>query len=61
MDPDVWTVTCPYCFESMETWVDPATSGSFVQDCEVCCQPWQVFVERDEDGALAHVDVDRAQ
>ena len=53
-------VTCPYCFESMEVYIDPATAGSFVQDCEVCCHPWQVWVSRDEDGAPL-VSVDRAQ
>jgi hypothetical protein len=31
-----------------------------VQDCDVCCRPWQLFVERDEDGRL-YVGVERAQ
>ena len=25
--------------------------GSFVQDCEVCCNPWLVRVTRTRDGA----------
>lgn len=53
-------VQCPYCFEVLELYVDPDTSGSFVQDCDVCCRPWQVHVSRDEDGELV-VHVDRAQ
>ncbi len=53
-------VVCPYCSEEVEIYVDPDTAGSFVQDCEVCCHPWQLSVERDEDGAL-HVGVMRAQ
>ncbi len=57
---DVAQVQCPYCFESMELLVDPETKGSMVQDCEVCCRPWQVYVSRDEDGRL-RVDVERAQ
>ena len=57
---DVAQVQCPYCFESMELQVDPETKGSLVQDCEVCCRPWQVYVSRDEDGRL-RVDVERAQ
>lgn len=43
-------VVCPYCGESVEIFLDPETSGSLVQDCEVCCRPWQVFVAWDEDG-----------
>jgi hypothetical protein len=50
-------VVCPYCGESVEISVDPS-GGSFqqyVEDCEVCCNPWQVSV-RFVDGA-ARVDV----
>jgi hypothetical protein len=32
--------------------------GTFVQDCEVCCNPWRVRVQR-EDGER-YVSVDRA-
>ena len=46
-------VTCPYCGEEIEIFVEPDVHGSFVQDCEVCCNPWLVRVEagEDEDGA----------
>jgi hypothetical protein len=39
-------VVCPYCSEAVEISVDPG-GGSFqqyVEDCEVCCNPWQVSV-----------------
>jgi hypothetical protein len=39
-------VVCPYCSESVTISVDPG-GGSFqqyVEDCEVCCNPWQVSV-----------------
>jgi hypothetical protein len=45
-------LTCPYCGEDVELDID-ATGGSrqrFVQDCPVCCQPWQVEVMEDRDG-----------
>jgi len=32
--------------------------GAFVQDCEVCCNPWTVRVERD--GGERYVSVTRA-
>jgi hypothetical protein len=47
-------VTCPYCGESMAISVDP-TGGSdqvYVEDCQVCCQPWQVHVHVLESGAV---------
>jgi len=48
MDEDSFDVTCPYCGEQVEIYVEPDVSGSFVQDCEVCCNPWRVRVVRDE-------------
>ena len=57
---DVSLVHCPYCFEAIELYVDPETEGSMVQDCDVCCRPWQLRVSRDEDGMLV-VGVEPAQ
>ena len=37
-------VTCPYCGEEGAIVVEPDVQGSLVQDCEVCCNPWQVRV-----------------
>ena len=41
---DQFYVTCPYCGEQVEIYVEPDVRGSFVQDCEVCCNPWNVSV-----------------
>jgi cysteine-rich CPXCG protein len=45
---DTFLVTCPYCGENVEIYVEPEVRGSFVQDCEVCCNPWRVRVWREE-------------
>ena len=39
-------VTCPYCRESVTIFVDPGggTVQEYVEDCEVCCNPWNVSV-----------------
>ncbi len=39
-------VTCPYCGETvtLELDVGGGTCQQYVQDCEVCCRPWQVAV-----------------
>ena len=57
---DVVSVQCPYCFEVVEIDLDPQTHGRMVQDCEVCCHPWQLTVHRDHDGGVS-VDVERAE
>jgi len=41
---DSFVVECPYCGEPVEIYVEPDVRGSFVQDCEVCCNPWVVSV-----------------
>jgi hypothetical protein len=46
---DTHLVTCPYCGEEIEIYVELDVRGSYVQDCEVCCNPWTVRVSRDED------------
>jgi hypothetical protein len=55
---DAFPVTCPYCGETVEIHVEEDVRGSFVQDCEVCCNPWLVRVHRTADGA--DVSVGRA-
>jgi len=52
-------VQCPYCFEWQELGLDPGTEGRFVQDCEVCCHPWEVTVQWHE--GLPSVQLERAQ
>jgi hypothetical protein len=43
---DAFTVLCPFCGEEVELFVEEDVRGSFVQDCEVCCNPWLVRVTR---------------
>ena len=57
---DQFYVTCPYCGEQVEIYVEADVRGSFVQDCEVCCNPWQVTVKRDHYGD-PEVRVEKAQ
>src|SRR5712671_4989000 len=56
--PDEFTVTCPYCGEHVEIFIEEDVRGSFVQDCEVCCNPWRVRVTGARDDRS--VDVARA-
>ena len=46
------TVACPYCSEVVEISLDPGSGDDqdYVEDCEVCCRPWQVAVTYDGSG-----------
>lgn len=46
-------VHCPYCGEMSEITLDPGsgTSQDYIEDCPVCCQPWQVAVTYQADGS----------
>jgi hypothetical protein len=47
-------VSCPYCGEAMEIVLDPGGGPvqHYVEDCQVCCQPWRVSVRYGEDGRV---------
>ena len=55
---DTQLVTCPYCGEEIEIYVELDVRGSYVQDCEVCCNPWTISVSREGDELF--VEVSRA-
>lgn len=50
---DPLLVVCPYCGEEVELYVESDVTGTFTQDCEVCCNPWRVKVSgRGEDRTI---------
>ena len=53
--PDEFLVTCPFCGEDLEIYVEADVNGSFVQDCEVCCNPWRVQVTGRGDDRVVQV------
>lgn len=46
------TVYCPHCGELVEIGLDPGSGDrqEYVEDCQVCCQPWLVRVHYHRDG-----------
>jgi hypothetical protein len=46
-------VCCPYCGEINEIALDPGSGArqEYVEDCQVCCRPWQLSVRYDSSGA----------
>ncbi|MEP0264868.1 CPXCG motif-containing cysteine-rich protein [Dokdonia sp.] len=39
---------CPYCWEEVSMLLDPSVSTSYVEDCEVCCNPIQISIGFDQ-------------
>ncbi len=35
---------CPYCWEEISMLLDPSVSQTYVEDCEVCCNPITISV-----------------
>jgi hypothetical protein len=55
------TIQCPYCGEQFGNAVDLSVgSFSYVEDCQVCCQPIELTGDVDESGALVGVSANRA-
>jgi hypothetical protein len=48
-------VVCPYCAEEVSIALDPGSGAAqdYVEDCPVCCQPWQVSVRYLADGTAS--------
>ena len=46
---DPVSLGCPYCGEPVDVAIDEGggSSQSYVEDCPVCCRPWQVEIEHD--------------
>lgn len=62
MDPQLLerNIGCPYCGETQTIVLDLSAGGqSYVEDCQVCCQPMQVSFSTD-DGELEYLQVERA-
>jgi hypothetical protein len=47
-------VTCPYCGEVVAIGLDPGGGATqeYVEDCQVCCRPWQVSVRYGGGGSV---------
>ena len=54
-------IRCPFCAEPMTLVIDLSAGGqSYVEDCQVCCQPMQISFDASDDGVLESLQVDRA-
>lgn len=49
---DTFDSHCPYCGEPVEVALDPGSGERqrYVEDCPVCCRPWEVEAAHQDDG-----------
>ena len=53
-------IHCPFCAEAMDIVIDLSAGGqSYIEDCQVCCQPIQITFETGQ-GELLTLSVDCA-
>jgi len=54
---DTIEITCPYCGEPNEIFIDfsGGEHQAYVEDCQVCCQPWDVRVDLSEEEPVVTV------
>jgi hypothetical protein len=44
---------CPYCWEEISMLLDPSVSRqAYVEDCEICCNPIEVYVRFEQEELL---------
>ena len=47
------SIYCPYCGESIGVLLNPEDVGAeYIEDCQVCCRPIEVFLREDAGGWL---------
>ena len=45
---------CPYCWETISMLLDPSvTKQTYVEDCEVCCNPINISFQQDEESIVS--------
>ena len=46
------SIQCPYCFEHVTIYIAYDDVGEMIQDCDVCCRPWNLRVWLGDDGII---------
>ena len=62
MNQEEYSFNCPYCWQQITMLLDLSVDGqSFVEDCEVCCNPIEVSYSASEDGEIQDFTAVKAQ
>lgn len=44
---------CPYCWEEVSMLLDSSSSQTYIEDCEVCCNPIQITASFENNELIA--------
>ena len=44
---------CPYCWEEISMLLDTSTSETYIEDCEICCNPIQITTQFENNELIA--------
>lgn len=48
---------CPYCWQEISMLLDTSVQHqTYIEDCEVCCNPIEIGYEMDSEGFIARFD-----
>lgn len=51
---------CPYCWQTISMLVDTSIRRqSYIEDCEICCNPIEITYEVDYEGFIIYFDTTR--
>ena len=54
-------IECPYCGERFDTLVDAGSgAATYIEDCQICCQPIEFELRVDSRGAVTSLSVRRS-
>lgn len=46
--PQTRSVTCPFCFETLDVFIDlSAGNQNYIEDCQVCCKAMKISINQD--------------
>jgi hypothetical protein len=52
---------CPHCWQEISMLLDPGYSQTYVEDCEVCCNPIELKVSFEEGELVSFEAIDLGQ
>jgi len=44
---------CPYCWQQISMLLDASVSQTYIEDCEVCCNPIQISTQFEDQELVA--------
>ena len=61
-DEQEYFFMCPYCWQEISMLLDTSvTHQTYIEDCEICCNPIEIDYHTDRDGFIASFSANKMQ